>query len=146
MQFISALSEKEFNIVFNEIYEISKFMSNQYPNFEYWFKEKVKKTIKEKEGDIIFYRKDEEIQGFVIVKNTKIEKKICTIYVKKEFRELNIGSKLIEEAIVYLGTLKPLITIPEKNIDQFKYFIKRYNWVQTSISYKYNTPEIIFNE
>ena len=146
MEFISKLKKEDFIKVSGEIYEISKFLSVQYPDYENWFKQKVLKRIKNGTGEIIYVRNEKEIEGFIIAKNTYSEKKICTVFIKEEYRGIGLGSKLIEEAIVYLEDLRPLITIPENKVSDFKYFINRYKWIKTSISNKYNSPEIIFNE
>ena len=145
VEFLSSFSLDEFKLISNDIYLNLHHIKRQYRGLDYWF-EKVLKEIDGIKREIIFIRDKENIKGFIILKNTIEEKKICGIYVKEEFRNNGVGSLLIEEGLKFLKEKKPIITIPLYNLDSFKVFIEKYNWIQTSISYDYNSPEAIFNE
>ena len=83
---------------------------------------------------------------------TSIEEITATVGVAKGTLYYHFSSKeeifnfLVEEGIKFLKEEKPIITISLEKIDMFKSFIKKYNWVQTSIFNGYNYPEAIFNE
>lgn len=145
VKFLSSLSLDNYKDISNEIYENIKQVKNQYPNFDKWFG----KVLIELDGinrEIIFIKDEEILKGFIILKNTIEEKKICGIFVKEDYRKNGIGSLLIKEGIKFLNEDKPIITISTKNVEMFKSFIEKYNWVQTSIFYGYYSPEVIFNE
>ena len=41
------------------------------------------------------------------------------------------GREILEDAFEYLGTEKPLITIPEKRLLEFSSFVEDYDWNNT---------------
>ena len=84
----------------------------------------------------------------MFTKKDASEKKICTLFVAKEYRNQGLGSLLIEEAMKYLETDKPLITISENKLPMFKNLITKYNWDLTEIAlslYSENEKEFCFN-
>ena len=145
IRFLSYLPLEEYQDISNKIYKNLKHVKSQYVGFDSWFS-KVLKEVDGKVREIIFVEEDNNILGFIILKNTLEEKKICGIFVKEEYRNKGIGSILIEKGIKFLKEEKPIITISLEKVDMFKSFIKKYNWVQTSVFNGYNYPEAIFNE
>ena len=54
----------------------------------------------------------------------------------------------MEKAIEYLGTEKPLITIPLSKLNEFTRIGEKYNWEISDIKenlYRFNNPEVIVN-
>lgn len=128
----SNLNEK----IIDEIYELTKEIRNTYSDYKEWFynkqtKEENRKTI---------YLKTDEIIGVVNLK--KEENKLCTIYLKEEYRNKGISNILLEEAFKYLDTTKPYLTCNKNNLKYLNNIIKKYNWKKTGII----NNEIEFNK
>jgi len=86
------------------------------------------------ERNIFFVRNDsEEIVGIVSVKKNFDEQKICTLYVKENYRNKKIGERLVEMAIEFLDNKSPLVTFSEDTHNFYQGIIKRYNWQLTQI-------------
>ena len=142
---LSDFKRRNFSKAVNELYQLTDFNSSQYPNYMEWFFGKNIPRIIKGEGDVLFTLDGLSVQGLIVMKNTEEEKKLCTFMVDECYRKQSIGTNLLEEAFKYLNTDKPSITIPEKNIDQFKFFIDYYNWENTGFTDKYNSAEILYN-
>ena len=56
------------------------------------------------------------------------------------------GKELLESSFDYLGTDKPLITIPTRRLDEFSHIIQAYDWKETEKTYQYFSEEEIFNK
>lgn len=122
--------------IIDEIYELTKEIGNTYSDYKKWFynkqtKEENRKTI---------YLKTNEIIGVVNLK--KEENKLCTIYLKEEYRNIGISNILLEEAFKYLDTTKPYLTCNKNNLKYLNNIIKKYNWKKTGII----NSEIEFNK
>lgn len=122
--------------IIDEIYELTKEIGNTYSDYKEWFynkqtKEENRKTI---------YLKTNEIIGVVNLK--KEENKLCTIYLKEEYRNIGISNILLEEAFKYLDTTKPYLTCNKNNLKYLNNIIKKYNWKKTGII----NSEIEFNK
>lgn len=122
--------------IIDEIYELTKEIGNTYSDYKEWFynkqtKEENRKTI---------YLKTNEIIGVVNLK--KEENKLCTIYLKEEYRNIGISNILLEEAFKYLDTTKPYLTCDKNNLKYLNNIIKKYNWKKTGII----NNEIEFNK
>ena len=103
-------------------------------------------SVFDKTGDILFYLDGFEIVGLTILKKTEEERKICTFLINEDYRKKGYSKKLMEDAFLYLGTDKPIITIPEKRIKEFQKIIDAYNFIQTSTINDYYSEEYVFNE
>ena len=122
--------------IIDKIYELTKEIRNTYSDYKEWFynkqtKEENRKTI---------YLKTNEIIGVVNLK--KEENKLCTIYLKEEYRNIGISNILLEEAFKYLDTTKPYLTCNKNNLKYLNNIIKKYNWKKTGII----NSEIEFNK
>ena len=80
-----------------------------------------------------------------MLKRTEDESKICTFLIYEEYRKKGYSKLLLEDFYELLGTEKPLITIPEKRLDEFSKIIEAYGWVPTETTDKYYSPEVVFN-
>ena len=63
----------------------------------------------------------------------------------KSIKKKGYSSLILEDSFVFLGTDKPLITIPEKRLDEFSKIIQAYGWVASETTDEYYSPEVIFN-
>jgi len=132
----------------NDILILSLLVKDDYPDYKEWYTKKQVPGLYDGTRNIIIAHIKDKIVGFVSLKKTKEEKKICTFYVEKTYRKNEIGTILVEKAIKYLETEKPLITIPMNKLNQFIKISNKYNWEITDIKenlYRTNTPEVIVN-
>lgn len=138
-------------VVENLIYQvliISIQVKTEYPEYKNWFLTTQVPGIYDGSRNIIIAHIKDKIVGFVSLKKTAKEKKICTFYVEKNFRKNKIGTILVEKAIEYLDTDKPLITIPLSKLNEFTKIGEKYNWQISDIKenlYRLNNPEVIVN-
>lgn len=144
MKEISNLTGEEFYRKIDEIYELTKFNAIQYLNYKKWFYEISLPRILNNLGEIFYEEVDNNVVGVCISKKDN-ERKICTIFVKEEFRNNGIGTNLLNSAFTYLSTTKPVISISKTNIKYFSKIIKKYGWILSHIGH-YNEVEFFYNE
>lgn len=138
----------EFKNVAEKVYEITDFINVDYPKHKEWYWNKQVPGVLSEERDILFIRIDGNVVGVSFLKNTKAEKKICTLYVKEECRGMKMGTNLIEESIQMLGTEKPVITIADYKLDMFTTVIEKYGWELTEVVegyYNETSKELVYN-
>lgn len=135
------------NLIF-QVLKLSMQVKTEYPEYKSWFLTTQVPGIYDGTRNIIIAHIKGRIVGFVSLKKTKEERKICTFYVEKSFRKNKIGTMLVEKAIKYLETEKPLITIPLSKLNEFTKIGEKYNWEISDIKenlYRLNDPEVIVN-
>lgn len=142
---LSDFRGKNFSKAINELYNLTDFNSEQYPNYMNWFYGTNIPRILNNEGEVLFSLDGFLVKGLAILKKCEGEKKICTLLIDEPYRNQHIGSLIVEESFKYLETDKPIITIPEAKINQFIPFINKYNWKDTELINDYYNPEICFN-
>ncbi len=131
-----------------EVLVLSMIVKNDYPDYKEWFNTVQVPGLYTNERNIIIAHINDKIVGFVSLKKTPNEKKICTFYVEKSFRKNKIGTILVERAISYLEESRPLITIPMDKLHEFIRIANKYNWEISDIRenlYRTTTPEVIVN-
>ena len=131
-----------------ELLMLSMIVKNDYPDYKEWYTKVQVPGLYTNERNIIIAHINEKIVGFVSLKKTPTEKKICTFYVEKSFRRNKIGTILVEKAIEFLEESRPLITIPMDKLNEFIRIANKYNWEITDIKenlYRTSTPEVIVN-
>lgn len=140
---------EEFDKIIDEIYIMSESLNETYPNYKNWFYEKQVKGCYNESRNIIFIKNDKnEIVGFASLKKEIDEKKLCTLYVKSDYRKMGNCKYLLEEAFKYLGTSKPLVTFSKDNYHLFQRIIEKYNWKLTEKlknKYQLDKTEYCFN-
>lgn len=142
---LSNMERKNFSKATNEIYLLTDYNHEQYPEYYKWFYSKNIPRIINGTGEIIFYLDGLTIVGLSILKKDELEKKICTLLINEEYRKKGYSKLLLESSFDYLGTDKPLITIPTKRIEEFNKIITAYNWQESNRHNNYYSEEIIFN-
>lgn len=134
--------------ILNDILVISMQVKKDYPDYRNWFINTQIPGVYDGTRNIIVAHIKDRIVGFVSLKKTPSEKKICTFYVEKNYRRNQIGTILVEKAVEYLEETKPLITIPMNKLNEFIKIGNRFNWEITDIKenlYRTTTPEVIVN-
>lgn len=123
-------------------------VKQDYPDYKSWFLTTQVPGLYDNTRNIIIAHINDKIVGFISLKKTKEEKKICTFYVEKNFRRNKIGTILVERAINYLEDEKPLITIPFNKLNEFTRIGEKLSWEITDIRenmYRADIPEVIVN-
>lgn len=143
---LSDFKRKNFSKATNELYNLTDFNNDQYPDYLNWFYQTNIPRILNSKGEILFALDGFMLKGLVILKNTSEEKKVCTLMIDEPYRNQRLGSQLLEKSFNCLGTDKPIITIPESKISQFQHFINKYDWKESGIIKDYYSKEISFNE
>lgn len=132
----------------DQVLKISIIVKKDYPDYKNWYLNTQIPGLYDNTRNIIIAHIKNRIVGFVSLKKTKEEKKICTFYVEKSFRKNQIGTILVKKANEYLETDKPLITIPLNKLNEFTRIGEKYNWEISDIKenlYRLNNPEVIVN-
>ena len=93
--------------IIQEVLMLSMLVKNDYPDYKEWYTKVQVPGLYTNERNIIIAHINERIVGFVSLKKTKTEKKICTFYVEKSFRRNKIGTILVEKAIEFLEESRP---------------------------------------
>lgn len=121
-------AKKEVRPVFlTWVSKIKKILSDiccMYPHFEEWL-DKVLEEAPSRERCILLDVEGNEIRGIAILKNTGDERKICTLRVNDKFKRQGIGEALLKESYRILGTTRPLMTVNEDNISEYRRFLTR---------------------
>ncbi len=143
---LSTMRDKNFSKAANEIYLLTDYNKQQYPGYYKWYYQKNIPRILEGTGEAIFYLDGFQIVGLSMLKKGVDESKICTLLINEEYRKRGYSKMILEDSFEYLGTEKPVITIPEKRLDEFSEIIKAYGWVASEVTDEYYSPEVIFND
>jgi predicted transcriptional regulator/GNAT superfamily N-acetyltransferase len=117
----------------DDSYHILSRLHDNYPNFKPWFYQSVVPGIRTGEREMILALKDNTILGIVILKNSLLEKKICTLYVSATHQKKGIGTRLFEESFAFLKTRKPLFSVPETHLKEFSSLLQRYDFKRFQI-------------
>lgn len=146
---LSDLINNNFDImkISSDIINVTIDTKGDYPDYENWFRYKHIPGVINGERDTILAIYSKKIIGVCNIKK-KDEKKICTLYIDYKFRRKRLGIDLVKKAISLLETDKPLITMPENSLSNYKRIIKYFNWKVTNVidnCYKDGINEFIFN-
>lgn len=133
------------------IIDLQRFLSEltiEYPKHNIWFDRMIKSMFKECDRKILLAVENQSIIGATILKDTAIEKKICTIRVDKKYQKMGIGKSLVIKSMEELSIDKPIITVSStKNrefLSLFKYF--GFQLEATYVNkYKRDTWEYVYN-
>lgn len=143
---LSEMTRKNFSKAVNEIYLLTDYNHEQYPEYWKWYYQTNIPRICSGNGEIIFYLDGLEVAGLIILKKTPLEAKICTFMINESYRQKGYSKELLENAFTYLGTEQPLITISEKRLDEFSKIITAYHWQESTRTDQYFSKEVIFNQ
>ena len=142
---LSQMNRKNFSKATNEIYLLTDYNHSQYPEYLKWYYSKNIPRVLNGTGEIIFYLDGLTVAGLTILKKDSDEAKICTLMLSEEYRKKGYSKELLESSFEFLGTDKPLITIPSKRIEEFQGIISTYDWCESLKTDIYLSEEIIFN-
>lgn len=128
---------KKLNKIINELDEFTLHLSKYYPNYKNWFYDKqIKESLMQKR-DILFIKDNQKIIACLSLKKEP-EKKICTIYVAKEYQKKDIGTTLLEKSFSLLQTNKPIFSCNQNVLPAFQKIILKYHWKLEEVIKNYN--------
>lgn len=145
----SELSKLEQQMYYNYIYLFLMEANMQYPAFSVWYGNLFTDDMRLKpEREIIVCEKEYEIAGVTILKSTKEEAKICTMYVAEQYRHNGLGRRLMELNLEWLKNDKPVITLDKSNEPDFAGILKHFGFVLQEENcglYNPGKVELIYN-
>lgn len=118
-----------------------------YPDFESWYWTKVVPGLRD-QSRALFVHEQRGQFSVVIAKRTSNEKKLCTVRTNSRSAGQRIATHLIFEAMDWLGCEKPLITVPEERLSEFKSIFSRLDFSLGQIAdsyYRFDRREYVFN-
>jgi len=91
-----------------------------YPGFDHWLSAKVGSGLDNGSRRVLVYRQRSRILGIAIAKRTPSERKLCTLWVDQGARGQRAGAALGSALFRWLNTDKPLFTVPEERLTEFR--------------------------
>ncbi len=136
---------EEHKPLYRALFRLTKPVGAVYDDYAAWFRKTFIPGLKKEERRYIVAREDKgNIVGCALLKNTPNEKKICTFFVRSDWRGRGVGTEMMKECFKILGS-HPLITVSHKNIDQFRPLLQRFGFklsakkrVKDRIEYHFN--------
>lgn len=95
-------------------------VSPNYPGFEAWLNFTFLKNIPTGERKILVSHSEGFLTGLALLKDSEIEKKICTFFVLPDFRGSGVGSELMRQSLRYFGDTQVDITVSETRIHELR--------------------------
>jgi ribosomal protein S18 acetylase RimI-like enzyme len=123
-------------------------LEGTYPGFRRWYWGKVVPGIASGERAIIVSGNEAAPHGVVIAKLTPHERKICTVWVDRPWRGRRLGLSLMMEAMDWLQTDQPLLTVPAERYVEFIPIVGRLGFTETArirSLYRAGVVEHVFN-
>lgn len=142
IEFLFSSSIIELKSIFNLLEEIKEF----YPNFQFWFYNKLIPDIILNDDKIILMKIKNEIIGISIIK--KSENKIRTLFILEKYRNKGYIKILFIKTLEFLNE-KPFCSVPEEFIDFYQKLFNKYNFKLTQILkdyYRKGKIEYVFNQ
>lgn len=130
-------------------YELLKGLRKDYPNFPVWFSTKVRQGMSDGSRQLWFaFTAENIVAGVLILKKIPTEKKVCTLYVCEPFRCRGVGTLMMRNAFLQLGTSTPLASVSSNQLDKYEALLRHFNFRLHSIYknyYRYGSMEYSFN-
>jgi len=148
---IDFVSEKD-KVAYKDAQESLEFLlpiSDSYPNIEKWFQNIVVPGLGDGTRKLFIQRSAGVIIALGIAKRTETEKKICTVRVAPSYVGKGIGVRIFKEAMQWLGTDMPHLTVSEDRLPDFERIFRHFNYKLTSTSkgkYLPGKVEYLYNE
>lgn len=111
-------------VVFGQLHHLKL----SYPTFNHWYATRVVPGILNGSRSFVIEIRDGKFAGVAILKDTSIEKKICTISVSEEYKAKGLGFRLFEKSMRRLDTDRPLATVSEDRMPEFEKIFRHLNY------------------
>lgn len=98
-----------------------------YPKFYHWFKNKVISGLST--GDrLVFasYNDKNQMTGYLVLKDSPCEQKICTLQVLPDFRHFGYGRELLNLSLKILKN--PIITVSDSQYNLYTSLLSEFNF------------------
>lgn len=122
-------------------------LSGFYPGFCEWYHGKVIPGLLAQRRKIFLRLDGNKVLGVAIAKRGG-EPKLCTLWVADEARALGVASCLAKDAFDWIGTSKPLFTVPEERLLEFRGLLRKWEFHSTAEVagyYRNDKVEYVFN-
>jgi hypothetical protein len=119
-----------------------------YPEIFRWYFQKFVPGLVNGSRFILRYHVGNDTAGIALLKKEVKEKKICTLWVKSQYRNSGIGKTLFGRCFEALDTYKPMITVPAERLCYFSDIFKYYDVKLEQIArdyYRNDSSEYVFN-
>ncbi|MFG1371466.1 GNAT family N-acetyltransferase [Xanthobacter oligotrophicus] len=130
------------------VHERIAHLSAYYPAFDDWFWGTVVPGASNGTRLVHSVIRDERIVGVLIAKLDVFERKICTVWVDDTCKGTGMGVRLIRQACSWLGTRRPLASVPEERMTEFAAVLPRMGFELTQCLdsfYRTGRKEFVFN-
>lgn len=124
-------------------------ISGSYPKIDNWFMDKVVPGLYDGSRKLFIHRRSGQIVALGIAKKTRNELKICTVRVSADYIGKGLGVRIFKEAMSWLGTDMPHLTVSEEKLSEFEKIFHHFGYKLTSTIkgiYHPNSVEYFFNE
>jgi hypothetical protein len=131
----------------SDVWQHLSHLEDRYPNFRSWYYDKVIPGAFEGKRCLLACLAGENLLGIAIAKRGE-EEKLCTLWVCQEARAVGVANIIAQRAFDWIGTSRPLFTVPEEQIPFFRGLLRRWNFDQTQKIagyYRQGKVEHIFN-
>jgi hypothetical protein len=130
-----------------QVFEALSCVHGMYPGFKEWLFGKVV-AASSGERAIFIETSGPSVLGIAIAKRSMLERKLCTLWVQHDARGGGVASSLANAAFDWLGTSRPLFSVPEERLSEFRSLLRSWEFVQSqalSGYYRPNKTEFVFN-
>lgn len=137
-------SDQIIDLIYPSIAQLDRF----YPQFSTWFCSKAVASNGAEERAFFVSRNGKKLGGVAIAKRSPYERKLCTLWVAPERRTSGVASDLAEQAFLWLGTQRPLFTVPEEVMGDFSSLLNAWRFDQYRLLngyYRSGMREFVFN-
>ena len=134
--------------LYQGIFDLTKSLQQTYPNYKNWYEKTFLEGLKKGEREIIVAFDNKRIIGCALIKNTRLEKKLCTLFVHPNFRRQGIGEQLLKTSIQKLKQ-NPLVSVSQKNKPLVDTLFHKFNFHLSAVKkgvYQPESMEYFFND
>ena len=123
-------------------------LEKTYPGFRMWFWGRVVRGLETGQRKYFLSTEAADLVGIVIAKRDRLERKLCTVWVRSDRRGCGLATGLIDEASDWLEEDRPLLTVPQERLAEFMPLVwsRGYKLSEALSSfYRPNVTEYVFN-
>lgn len=111
-----------------QTYQLIDFIGEDYEHLCEWYWSRAVPWIFTGKMEFFLALDCKKVVGVLIAKKENEERKICTLFVSREYSNKGIATHLINSSLDFLETTKPIITFSEYKMHQFRPIIEKYGW------------------
>ena len=123
---------KDFSRVISKLCGILYLIMSDYPGFVAEYYCKYVPALFTGSCEIMTCEANGTFVAVAVLYRSEKEARIDAFYVDPGYRNMGIGTELIERCFGWLETDAPIISIPDNKMIFFKTFIRRYGWEETA--------------